>query len=72
MKSGLVERSEAMHVDDIVFTVNDVATRLKIHPSVIRKLIYAGKLTAFYVGGRRIRITERHLEVFLQSEARVT
>lgn len=45
------EAAEAMHVDDTVFTVREVGERLKLHPNVVRTLIYAGKLKAFYVGG---------------------
>jgi excisionase family DNA binding protein len=63
---------EQLRIDDVVFTVKEVAARLKIHGSVVRRLIYDGRLQAFYVGGRRIRITERHLEAFLQTQARPT
>jgi excisionase family DNA binding protein len=61
---------EQLRVDDTVFTVREVATRLKMHPDAVRRLIYGGQLQAFYVGGRRIRITERHLEAFLTAHAR--
>lgn len=61
---------EQLRLDDVVFTVKEVAQRLKLHPDVVRRLIYDGRLQAFYVGGRRIRITERHLDVFLQTHAR--
>ena len=61
---------EQFRIDDVVFTVKDVATRLKMHPDAVRRLIYDGRLQAFYVGGRRLRITERHLEVFFKTQAR--
>ncbi len=52
---------ETRHVDDKVFTVRDVATPLEMHVNVGRRLIYEGWLRAFYVGGRRLRITEPYL-----------
>jgi excisionase family DNA binding protein len=63
---------EQLCVDDIVFTAKEVAARLKMHPDAVRRLIYAGQLQAFYLGGRRIRITERHIEAFLTAHARPT
>jgi excisionase family DNA binding protein len=63
---------EQLRVDAVVFTVEEVATRLKMHPNTVRRLVYDGQLQAFYVGGRRIRITERHLAVFLATQARPT
>src|SRR5882724_799895 len=53
-----------------LMTPAEVATRLKMHPDAVRRLIYEGKLQASYVGGRRIRITERHIESFLRTHAR--
>jgi excisionase family DNA binding protein len=61
---------ETIHVDDTIFTVKEVASQLNLHPGEVRRLIYAGKLTAFYRAGRRVWITKRHLQAFLQSQAR--
>jgi hypothetical protein len=42
-----------------------------MHLAAVRRLICDGKLTAFYVGGRRLRITRRHLQASLQIHAPV-
>lgn len=54
---------ETMLVDERVFTVRDVATHLKMHVNAGRRLIYQAWLRAFYVGERRLRITEPYLQV---------
>jgi excisionase family DNA binding protein len=61
---------DVMTVDDERYTVSEVADRLKVDPSVVRRWIYAGVLKGYQVGGRRWRVTRRHLEAFLASEAK--
>jgi excisionase family DNA binding protein len=55
---------------DVLLTVADVAQRLNMPVKAARNLIYRGQLTAFYVAGKRIRITERHFEEFLRTQVK--
>jgi hypothetical protein len=54
-------------LDDVLLTLPEVATHLKLPVSTVRTFIYQDQLTAFYVGGRRLRVTERHLHAFLRA-----
>ena len=50
-----------------VFTIPEVAERLRIHPRSVRHLIERGDLTALRVG-RLYRIPAVNLEAFLRGE----
>jgi excisionase family DNA binding protein len=53
-----------------LLTVAEVARELKLTEKAVRNLIYAGKLTAYSMAGRRIRVTRADLDTFLQTELR--
>jgi excisionase family DNA binding protein len=59
------KREDHIELTDTSLTVKEAADRLKMHPGSVRRLIYEGKLMAFYTDGRRLRMTERHLATFL-------
>ena len=61
---------EQIRLDDTLLTVRQVSVRLNMHVDAARRLIYQGLLTAFYVGGRRLRVTERHLQEFLRTQVK--
>jgi excisionase family DNA binding protein len=50
---------------DIFFTVEEVATRLKVQPRTVRYWIQSGQLPAARAG-RQWRIREHDLDVFLR------
>lgn len=45
-------------------SVDEVATRLGVHPRTVRRLIARGELIAHRIGGS-VRISERDLQVYL-------
>lgn len=47
---------------DNLYTVAEVAEMLNVSKSTVRRWIRAGKLTAYHVGSRRLRIRMRDLE----------
>lgn len=51
---------------DDLFTVNQVAIILKVHPLTIRRYIRQGKLRAVKLGGN-VRISQENLNNFSQS-----
>jgi Helix-turn-helix domain len=60
--------AEQIRSDDVLLSVRDVAARLNLSVNAARNLIYEDKLVAFYVGGKRLRITERHFAEFLKTQ----
>jgi excisionase family DNA binding protein len=60
----------AIAKDEEVFTVKEVAARLKLSDKAVRHLICQGALKAVYMAGRRLRVTQRQLETFLREEIR--
>ena len=50
-----------------IFTIEEVAEKLKVHPMTIRRYIWRGVLPAIKLGkGRVWRITEEDLNEFLK------
>ena len=53
--------------DDILLTVEDVATRLSVHPDTVRRWIKSGELRAINLGVRAgYRIPKSALDEFLK------
>jgi excisionase family DNA binding protein len=53
--------------DDTLYTVEEVAARLGVHPDTVRRWIKSGELRAINLGGRAgYRITEQAYKQFLQ------
>ncbi len=52
---------------DRIYTTEQVANFLQIHPLTVLKYINSGKLKAVKLG-RIYRVTETHLQKFLESE----
>lgn len=53
--------------DEILYTVEEVATRLAVHPDTVRRWIKSGELRAINLGGRAgYRITEEAYRQFLR------
>jgi excisionase family DNA binding protein len=60
-------RGEDTMVDDTLFTVEEVAARLGVHPETVRKWIKNKELRATNLGGRAgYRISRSALEQFLR------
>lgn len=57
---------EVKHMEK-VFTLEEIAEYLKVHPNTVRNLIKAGKLKAFKAG-RELRFTESALTEFINGE----
>jgi len=58
---------EANMMDDQLYTVEEVASRLSVHPETVRKWIKNGELRATNLGGRAgYRIARSALEQFLR------
>jgi excisionase family DNA binding protein len=58
---------EANMMDDQLYTVEEVASRLAVHPETVRKWIKNGELRATNLGGRAgYRIARSALEQFLR------
>jgi excisionase family DNA binding protein len=54
-------------MDDQIYTVEEVASRLTVHPETVRKWIKNGELRATNLGGRAgYRISRSALEQFLR------
>jgi excisionase family DNA binding protein len=54
-------------MDEQLFTVEEVASRLAVHPETVRKWIKNGQLRATNLGGRAgYRISRSALEQFLR------
>ena len=54
-------------MDDQIYTVEEVASRLTVHPETVRKWIKNGELRATNLGGRAgYRISRTALEQFLR------
>jgi excisionase family DNA binding protein len=54
-------------MDDTLFTVEEVAARLAVHPETVRKWIKNGQLRATNLGGRAgYRISRSALDQFLR------
>lgn len=51
-----------------LLTVAEVGEALRITPKAVRALIYQGKLQAFYLAGRRVRVKMADLNAFLQTQ----
>lgn len=51
-------------VDDTLYSVREVASRLGVHPETVRRLIHDGRLDAVRVG-RVLRVHSSSLEGFL-------
>ena len=47
-------------------TVDEVASRLSVHPASVRRWIAAGSLKAHRVGPRAIRVASSELDAFVQ------
>jgi excisionase family DNA binding protein len=60
----------AIAKDEELYTVKEVATRLKLTDKAAHALIYKGQLKAIYLAGRRLRVTASQLEAFLRDEIR--
>jgi excisionase family DNA binding protein len=53
--------------DDILYTVEEIATRLSVHPDTVRRWIKSGELRAINLGARAgYRIPKSALDEFLQ------
>jgi excisionase family DNA binding protein len=53
--------------DETYLTVEDVATRLSVHPDTVRKWIKSGELRAINLGARAgYRISKSALDEFIQ------
>jgi excisionase family DNA binding protein len=59
---------EVGHDLNVFYTPTEAARLLKVHERTIRRLIDSGKLGAVKVAGRK-RISEEHLESFLEENA---
>jgi excisionase family DNA binding protein len=53
-------------VDDELLTVDEAASRLKMHPVTIRRLLREGKLPGRKVGAREWRISAAVLRAFIE------
>ena len=53
-------------MNDVLFTVAEVAVQLKCHPQTIRRWIWANKLRAVKVGGM-VRIPQEEVTKWLQA-----
>lgn len=51
-----------------IYTVSEVATKLKVRKGYVYELIYTGKLQAIRLSERRFRITEQSLNDFIKQE----
>jgi excisionase family DNA binding protein len=49
-----------------LMTVAEVGHELKLTALAVRHLIYAGKLRAYYLAGRRLRVRREDLDGFLR------
>jgi excisionase family DNA binding protein len=71
MATGMNQESPSqlywVTVDDELFTLQDIMARLNLPYSKVRWLIASGKLRAVYLGGRRLRVTARQLDAYLQA-----
>lgn len=50
--------------EEIVFTIKEVADKLKVKPQQIYKIIKSGELTSFKVG-KAIRISKKELDCYI-------
>jgi excisionase family DNA binding protein len=58
---------ELSMADETLFTVDEVAKRLAVHPDTVRNWIKSGELDAFDLGGRAgYRISQAQLDEFLR------
>ena len=48
-----------------MFTVNEIAEKLKVHPQTVYRWIYQGKLKSLKIHGS-VRITEEQYEEFIK------
>ena len=54
---------------DEIYTVNEIAEILRIAPKTVRKLIAAGEIEAFPIGGY-YRITKSALDEFIRRKSK--
>ena len=54
---------------DVLFNINEAASKLKVSPLTLRAWIYEGKLASVKLG-RRVLLTERELERFIEEGMR--
>ena len=52
-----------------MFTVNEVAEKLKVHPQTVYRWIYQNKLKSLKIHGS-VRITEEQYEEFIKEGAK--
>jgi excisionase family DNA binding protein len=63
----LTRQGSGSMIDDTLFTVEEVASRLGVHPETVRKWIKNGQLRATNLGGRAgYRISKSALDQFLR------
>jgi excisionase family DNA binding protein len=61
--------SASVMTDEKIYTVQEVATILRVTPRTVRNMIVSGEIEAFPVRDQ-YRITQRALEKFMQRRAR--
>lgn len=54
LKHGPNERIEAVQMDDVFYSVEEVATKIDVHPRSIRRYISSGELSAIRSGNKWI------------------
>lgn len=52
--------------EKLMLTVTEVATKLRLAPRTVYRLIQAGELRAVRVSGNRLRIEEEALQKFIE------
>jgi excisionase family DNA binding protein len=50
-----------------LLTVSEIATQLKLNPQTIRNWIDEGRLPAYRIGERRVRVSRADFDAFLLS-----
>ena len=58
--------SEGVMTLEKVYTVNEVAEILRVHPRTIHRMIKAGELAAFTIRGREYRIRQSALDAYMR------
>jgi excisionase family DNA binding protein len=53
-----------------IYTANEAATILRVHPRTIHRMIKAGELEAFTIRGREYRIRQSALEEVMRKKGK--
>lgn len=58
--------SEGVMTQQKIYTVNEAAAILRVHPRTIHRMIKAGELDAFTIRGHEYRIPQSALDAYMR------